>query len=371
MLTAEIRRKLLDLDQIEEPNGDPVEGLRRLLASTKEDLLTADVFGAIKYLPRVPYLTTLFQIILDRNPHAGDFDHYQADIATAPSGCRFDFWPSYRTAADLPGFVVEPDLVLTAPGMLMFVEAKLHSSFGSQQIERELLTGLDEARGREFFLLIVTPGTRPPRLRCDGNAHAVRDYLHKVAETGQLSERRRQQIREHAGRVLWINWQAIVAALDAAQLQQRDGAGEAARCSSDMLADLRELMAMRHLLPFRGIGRGVSHISTLRPVLLRPAPQVTHRFSGIMAVGRPGVDDLNAWPRGARLMQLPSSGKDKRRRFSGFAGSCGRSARSCYVSLTGSAQGTALIYHPNLSHVVSRANLPETSLGLFRKANRR
>jgi hypothetical protein len=37
-----------------------LDALREFLSSHKEDLLTADVFGALKYLPRRPYLEALF-----------------------------------------------------------------------------------------------------------------------------------------------------------------------------------------------------------------------------------------------------------------------------------------------------------------------
>ena len=55
MLIAEIRRKLADLEDIDPEEGHVVDQVRTLLRETKEDLLTADVFGMLKYLPRVPY----------------------------------------------------------------------------------------------------------------------------------------------------------------------------------------------------------------------------------------------------------------------------------------------------------------------------
>ena len=60
VLIAEIRRKLLDLETLAPDELTP-QRIKDLLRETKEDLLTADVFGALKYLPRDPYLSSVLQ----------------------------------------------------------------------------------------------------------------------------------------------------------------------------------------------------------------------------------------------------------------------------------------------------------------------
>lgn len=52
MLIAEIRRKLPDIEDIDAHGPDAIAQVRSLLRETKEDLLTADVFGVLKYFPR-------------------------------------------------------------------------------------------------------------------------------------------------------------------------------------------------------------------------------------------------------------------------------------------------------------------------------
>ena len=74
MLIAEIRRKLVDLEDIDPEDFDVVGQIRAILRETKEDLLTSDVFGALKYLPRVPYLDAVLRAIVRRNPHCLTFE---------------------------------------------------------------------------------------------------------------------------------------------------------------------------------------------------------------------------------------------------------------------------------------------------------
>ena len=52
MLIAEIRRQLPDLQDVDPHAPVAIRQIRRLLSDSKEDVLTADVFGVLKYLPR-------------------------------------------------------------------------------------------------------------------------------------------------------------------------------------------------------------------------------------------------------------------------------------------------------------------------------
>ncbi len=61
MLIAEIRRKLPSIEDIDANGPDAMAQIRGLLRETKEDLLTADVFGVLKYptgrAPQPEFLT--------------------------------------------------------------------------------------------------------------------------------------------------------------------------------------------------------------------------------------------------------------------------------------------------------------------------
>ena len=87
MLIAEIRRKLRDLEDID--------------ADTKEDVLTADVFGVLKYLPRVPYLRFVMEEIAQQNPTAEEFLEHVDTLIDSLLDVKFHFWPTYPTPARL------------------------------------------------------------------------------------------------------------------------------------------------------------------------------------------------------------------------------------------------------------------------------
>jgi hypothetical protein len=59
---------LPNIEDIDADGPDAVAQIRGLLRETKEDLLTADVFGVLKYLPRRPYLESVLTALALRNP---------------------------------------------------------------------------------------------------------------------------------------------------------------------------------------------------------------------------------------------------------------------------------------------------------------
>lgn len=300
MLIAEIRHKLLDLEDLAESADDPIAQVRALLSSCKEDLLTADVFGAIKYLPRRPYLVAVLQAIAERNSSAKWFREHVSKSADFAEKCAFAFWPSYRTPPEISGQLTEPDVELSAPGTLIFVEAKLFSGFGDLQIERQLLIGLERAKDREFFLVLVTAGIRPPRLRLSSKRLGVFDYLRRVAASDALPKRYRRLVYENADRVLWVSWQAIFASLEHAHRKlcdDTDVANDGLRGSADLLADLRTLLEMRQLQPFAGIARRAGIVTTGRPVFFPDVPVGTPDFRGVSAASLPALLTVAALPR--------------------------------------------------------------------------
>ncbi len=285
MLIAEIRRKLADLEDVDPEEGDVVQRLRAILRETKEDLLTADVFGVLKYLPRVPYLQSFLQAIADRNPDCIEFGKSIQTDGRAIEFCDFKFWPSYPTPKGMPGSTTEPDVQISTPNLLMFFEAKLNSGFGQHQIERELTAGLDQAGKKEFFLVLVTPSILPPRMSFEGRRLRLRDYLNSASATPEISENVANRIKANRYRVLWITWHAIVAALNSAYINHRisavEGSDETLRVG-DMIGDLNELMEMRGLRPFRGFsGILKTDTSSWCRMCLVPGVSPIRRYRGI------------------------------------------------------------------------------------------
>ena len=101
MLIAEIRRKLPSIEDIDAEAPDAVAQVRRLLRETKEDLLTADVFGVLKYLPRRPYLESVLTTLAKLNRDSTEFQRAVGGIRANIHDLTFEFWPSYRTPEGL------------------------------------------------------------------------------------------------------------------------------------------------------------------------------------------------------------------------------------------------------------------------------
>jgi len=264
MLIAEIRRKLPSIEDIDADDPDAIAQIRGLLRETKEDLLTADVFGVLKYLPRRPYLESVLEALALRNPASKEFQNALPKIRGIVQDLVFHFWPNYPTPGGLADGHTEPDVQISDGRTLLLFEAKLGSAFGDRQLERELAVAVNEARGRECFLVLVTPGTKAPRFVHGGDRlHAV-DYLARVAGSGELPVGVSRTLAANRQRVLWVSWDAIQASLEEAHEQHRKSTGDQAESvhrAWDMLSDLKELMLLRQIQPFVGFEAVFTHQS--------------------------------------------------------------------------------------------------------------
>lgn len=248
MLIAEIRNKLQDLTS----EGLGAADIKRLLAETKEDLLTADVFGAIKYLPRRIYLAELLRTLLVGVHTQTEIDVLLADVESA----KFRFWPKFRAPVGIPGGSTEPDVVIETGNLLVLFEMKLYAGLGHQQIERQLAIALDHAGKREAFVAVVTNGLRMPRF--PGGAQDFKEHVRKCSSAGMLAAEVAELLTKNSHRVVWINWRGVQRLLDRAETAHRlhgDSAGDSVARASDLLGDLRLLLAMRGIREFLGVER--------------------------------------------------------------------------------------------------------------------
>ena len=262
MLIAEIRRKLASIDELDPDDPESLGQLRGLLRASQEDLLTADVFGALKYLPRRPYLETVLATLVDRNPASRELRDAWPQLQAGVQNLEFRFWPSYPTPAGLSDGWTEPDVQLADERTLLLFEAKLNSAFGDRQLERELAVAATEARGREFFLVLVTPGSRPPRFRAGARRFHAADSLAAVANSDELPAAARPLLADHRHRVLWISWETIHSSLQEAlhgHRQQTEAQSESVARAADLLGDLDALMRMRQIQPFTGLANAVKN----------------------------------------------------------------------------------------------------------------
>jgi len=255
LLIAEIRRKLIDLEDLDPEEGDVLTQLRTILKETKEDLLTSDVFGVLKYLPRNPYFNAVLNAIVERNPHSVLFKKLVDKLGSKAESFNFRFWPSYPTPTGFSSTITEPDVQISGSDILIFIEAKLHSTFGELQIERELAVGLEQSKSREFFLILVTLSTTVPSISVEGHRLNVLDYLKNLLPSSKIPEHIAHQLNSNFERVLYISWHAVVSAMYTANNQHKSSEGisseEIRRCT-DLIEDLKQLMLMRGIQPFNG-----------------------------------------------------------------------------------------------------------------------
>ena len=108
MLIAELRKKLPDFENVD----------------TREDVLTADVFGVLKYLPRTPYLRAVFEAVLDKNPSANEFREHLPTLLKSLNAMRFRFWPTHPTPMGISEGRTEPDVELSTDSTFILIEAK-------------------------------------------------------------------------------------------------------------------------------------------------------------------------------------------------------------------------------------------------------
>src|ERR1043166_5388660 len=119
-----------------------------------EDILTGDFFGALDYLPRVPFLRDFVRRIVDLN---------SCSLSPTLEGVAWDeielvLWP--RLAVD--DEQVEPDVLIVSNKWVLVVEVKLESGLGHRQPWREYIVGKEAARERGlpvdavYYILITT-----------------------------------------------------------------------------------------------------------------------------------------------------------------------------------------------------------------------
>jgi hypothetical protein len=203
-----------------------LHGKLRWEQETLEDLLTSNVFGALKYVPAslglVPFL---------RRAEGKRAPELVAALASNVADVSYEFWPRLASC--------EPDVLIRlslehGPRLLILVEAKLHSGKStkasgddepvSDQLAREWQSVQRTAQGeeRQPFLLYVTADYYLP---ADDIEHS-QDELRK---------------KEGAeGLILWLSWRVL---------------GEVARSAdSPLLDEVARLLIERYALSsFDGI----------------------------------------------------------------------------------------------------------------------
>ena len=244
MIVAELHRKITE------------EGFTPDL----EDLLTAEVFGSLKYLAPGLFLRGILEQVRKLNPETV---LKKVDLGVETKEMRFSFWP-HRTTGEYGGLSVEPDLELSSKGLLIVVECKYRSSLGEDvtQLPREYLAAKREARGREFCILAVTNHHGPPTVPNPVGKPS------RVSASAAVSAYLRSKGMRHideaqvSGRIGWIGWKHITAAIeDASKVAKNSRVSQLAPGLDALAQDLLNVLYLRGLRGFRSFAKVLADIS--------------------------------------------------------------------------------------------------------------
>lgn len=203
-----------------------------------EDLLTGDFFGALDYLPRLPFLQDFTRQVLDWNPGIP----FPPLDSTDWDETRLLFWP-YKDAGDENA---EPDLIILSPQWLIVVEVKLDSGLGPRQLWREYRVGRDIAIEQNIPL---------------ENVYVLLLTKNRISEEEAFKDLTRQERETLRPKQMYLLWHESAAILDSWLRNGVCGRSllyEHRRLIVDVLAALRK----RRSLLFSGFA--FHHMETVR-----------------------------------------------------------------------------------------------------------
>jgi hypothetical protein len=177
----------------------------------RENVLTAEVLGALSYLPRSTFLAAVL-----RAAHGAD--ETRERVALEAEQARIVLLPDESRLAP-GGTVVQPDGVLITPTCHVLLEAKGMgtSSFQPEQLAREFACVLRDAGGARPLLLLITPTAPPVPVKGHGRLPveaAIGLYLEPVlARTSGLDTCLEDLLDRIPDTIAWITWNEVQAAV--------------------------------------------------------------------------------------------------------------------------------------------------------------
>jgi len=177
-----------------------------------ENVLTAEALTALDFLPRTDFLGAVLQAahgaVAARSKAVAEIE--QAEVTLFPD--QLVLRPNAPTNQTL---VVQPDGSVISPGSYVMLEAKRirTSTFQPEQLAREYVALMREARGRSPLLLLILGSEPPVPVRGHGRmgiAEAISLHLHSVLERTEDHDLDESSLRESLPEVLsWITWQEL------------------------------------------------------------------------------------------------------------------------------------------------------------------
>lgn len=143
----------------------------------RENVLSAEVFQALDFLPRSAFLGQVIASATGADPDTLrmlEHEVEQASISLLPGNCII----SEFEGAEGDCLVVQPDAIIESPGVYCLVEAKGFKAGGFQleQLARELMVTIQEAQGRRPLLLLILAEDPPVLVRRHGR-HSIENAV--------------------------------------------------------------------------------------------------------------------------------------------------------------------------------------------------
>lgn len=171
-----------------------------------ENVLTAEVLTALDFLPRTEFLGAVLRA-------AQGADGARKNLIDEVEQLNVIVLPDELSLSGSVG--VQPDACLTSPGCYVLIEAKRirRSSFQPEQLAREFVAVVQEARGRSPLLLLLlgevppVPVDRHGRLEIE---QAIALHLDAVLDRVGASDLDRDALLERVpDTCAWITWHEL------------------------------------------------------------------------------------------------------------------------------------------------------------------
>lgn len=213
------------------------------LSERMEDLLTADTFGCMRYIP--PEMILLPFLSTTRSFHGSEFTVPEDIVAV-----HYSFWPYIRTREAIP---CEPDVIIGLETRghrihFMLVETKYYSGLSSEEDDRpvpndQLARELDNLDVVSPVHLGWSPSLNVSSRRLVFVTQDMGMPRHLLAQS--LSEYHSK--RDRKGDIFWTSWRYLPGILE------REINKEAVPEHKAVLEDMLALLLRKELTIFRGV----------------------------------------------------------------------------------------------------------------------
>jgi hypothetical protein len=209
-----------------------------------ENVLTAEVFSALDFLPREAFLG---EIIRQTHGDSATPRHALVNaIETATVTVLPGDVPQADSQADSGTWRVQPDVLIDSPTAVGFVEAKRirSSQFQEHQLLKTFAALGTYAGKRDSLLIVVTSEPPPYRVERQGRLSIAESIEHSLSIVSDPDERNRLRSAAETS-ICWTTWDEIAAIVSTSATSTAPDAGPAAGTIERLAASVSDAVS-RH-----------------------------------------------------------------------------------------------------------------------------